>query len=77
MLTMAVKSEQKILRILRLKVTDKPGYLGKVATILGDVGANIGEISIVAQGPDFLIREISLQLDDEAHLKEHKKRSLP
>lgn len=66
---MAVKSEQKILRILRLKVTDKPGYLGKVATILGDVGANIGEISIVAQGPDFLIREISLQLDDEAHLK--------
>ncbi len=65
---MPVKSDQKLIRILRLRVTDKPGHLGQIATLLGDMGANIGEISIVAQGPDFLIREFSLQLDDEEHL---------
>lgn len=66
--TMTVKADQKILRILRLRLTDKPGYLGKIATTLGEMGANIGEISIHAQGPDFIVREISLQLDNEQHL---------
>lgn len=65
---MTVKADQKILRILRLRLTDKPGYLGKIATTLGEMGANIGEISIHAQGPDFIVREISLQLDNEQHL---------
>jgi malate dehydrogenase (oxaloacetate-decarboxylating) len=62
------QSELKIIRILRLRIKDKPGYLGQIATLLGDMGANIGEISIVAQGPDYIIREISLQLEDEEHL---------
>jgi malate dehydrogenase (oxaloacetate-decarboxylating) len=66
------KSDQKIIRILRLRLTDKPGYLGQIATLLGDLNANIGEITIVAQGPDFLLREISLQLDDAAHLERIK-----
>lgn len=66
--TMQTRSDQKIIRIFRLKITDKPGYLGKVATLLGDLGANIGEIAIVSQGPDFVIREISLQVEDAAHL---------
>lgn len=53
---------------MRLRVTDKPGYLGSIATKLGELRANIGEISIVNQGPDFLVREITLQLKDEVHL---------
>ncbi len=60
------KTDPKILRILRLRVTDKPGYLGKIATLLEDLQANIGEIHIHSQGPDFIIRDISLQLDDES-----------
>jgi malate dehydrogenase (oxaloacetate-decarboxylating) len=63
------KSDQKILRTLRLRVTDKPGFLGRIATVLGEAGANIGEISIVSQGPDSIVREISLQLDDDEHLQ--------
>ena len=69
---MPVKANQKILRILKLKVTDKPGFLGRIATLLGELRANIGEISIFSQGPDFIIREISLQLEDEAHLQHVK-----
>ncbi|MFN8554106.1 MAG: malic enzyme-like NAD(P)-binding protein [Candidatus Obscuribacterales bacterium] len=67
--TSTSKTQPKILRILRLRVTDKPGFLGKVATLLGDQDANIGEIHIHSQGPDFIIRDISLQLDDENHLQ--------
>ncbi len=63
------KTDPKILRILRLRVTDKPGFLGKIATLLGELEANIGEIHIHSQGPDFIIRDISLQLDDEKHLQ--------
>jgi len=61
-------SRFKIIRLLRIKVVDKPGFLGRIATKLGELEANIGEISIVNQGPDFLIREISLSLVDENHL---------
>ncbi len=64
----STSTDLKLIRILRLRIQDKPGQLGHVATMLGDLGANIGEISIVAQGPDYLIREISVQLTDEAHL---------
>lgn len=67
------RHDLKIIRILRLRIEDKPGFLGQVATTLGDMGANIGEISIVAQGPDHIMREISLQLEDEKHLDRVRK----
>jgi malate dehydrogenase (oxaloacetate-decarboxylating) len=62
--------QSDLIRIIRLRIKDRPGQLGHVATLLGDLGANIGEISIVAQGPDYLIREISLQIEDEEHLND-------
>lgn len=67
---MTVLRESKILRILRLRVTDKPGYLGKIATRIGELDGNIGDISIAGQGSDYIIREISVQIDDEQHLQE-------
>lgn len=68
-MTTLVRPDAKLLRTFRLRVKDKPGYLGKIASRLGDLGANIGEISIVALGPDFLVRDITLYLDDEKHLE--------
>jgi malate dehydrogenase (oxaloacetate-decarboxylating) len=68
MLTTPVKPEQKIIRVLRLKVLDRPGYFGRIASRLGELKANIGEISIVSQGPDFIIRDISVQVQDDKHL---------
>jgi malate dehydrogenase (oxaloacetate-decarboxylating) len=66
----STKTSPTILRILRLRVVDKPGYLGRIATLLGDLQANIGEISIVSQGHDFLIRDIGLQMLNEQHLND-------
>jgi malate dehydrogenase (oxaloacetate-decarboxylating) len=68
MLTTPVKPEVKIIRVLRLRVLDRPGYFGRIASRLGELKANIGEISIVSQGPDFIIRDISVQLKDDKHL---------
>ncbi len=56
------------MRIIRLRVMDKPGFLGKIATLLGELDANIGEITIVTQGHDFIVREFSVTIDDETHL---------
>ena len=67
-ITQFVRPEAKILRVFRIRVVDKPGCLGRLATKLGEMGANIGDIAIVSQGPDFLIRDITLQMDDEKHL---------
>ncbi len=64
----SVRANAKILRIIRLRVLDKPGFLGKIATLLGELDANIGEITIVSQGHDFIIREFSVTLDDDTHL---------
>jgi malate dehydrogenase (oxaloacetate-decarboxylating) len=69
---MPVVADPKILRIFRVRVTDKPGYLGRLATLLGELDANIGDISIVNQGPDHITREISLQLKDDAHIQRVK-----
>lgn len=62
-------ADPKIIRILRYKVLDKPGNLGRLATKLGELGVNIGELTIVNQGPDYLVREVSVQLVDENHLQ--------
>jgi malate dehydrogenase (oxaloacetate-decarboxylating) len=70
MIPMPVKAEQKIIRTFRVRVTDKPGYFGRIATLMGELEANIGEISIVTQGPDFIIRDINLSFVDEEHLHE-------
>jgi malate dehydrogenase (oxaloacetate-decarboxylating) len=69
MITMPTKTEQKILRIFRVKVTDKPGFLGRIATLMGELDANIGEIAIVSQGPDYIVRDLSLSFVNEAHLQ--------
>ncbi|PWU01706.1 MAG: NAD-dependent malic enzyme 1 [Candidatus Melainabacteria bacterium] len=66
----SLKIPPKLIRILKIRVTDKPGYLGKMATTIGELGGNIGEISIANQGPDYLTREVSLQLKDEKHLSD-------
>lgn len=65
----ATRAQQKLLRTLRLKVTDKPGYLGRLATRIGELNGNIGEVSIAGQGPGYLVREMSVQIDDEEHLE--------
>ena len=55
---------------LRVKIQNKPGKLGEIATVIGSVGGDIGAIDIVSVGKDFLIRDITVNAASESHDKE-------
>ncbi|MEX2230294.1 MAG: NAD-dependent malic enzyme, partial [Dehalococcoidia bacterium] len=53
--------------LLRLRLTNRPGILGKVTTALGDAGANIMDIDIAEASDDYMVREFRILCDDEEH----------
>jgi malate dehydrogenase (oxaloacetate-decarboxylating) len=57
-----------LLRTLRVSNLHRPGVLGKLATTLGKAGANIGDIRIVRSGPDHIVRDIDILVEDEQDL---------
>ena len=54
-----------LLRTLRVSNLHRPGVLGKLATALGTAGANIGDIRTVRSGPDHIVRDIDILVEDE------------
>jgi malate dehydrogenase (oxaloacetate-decarboxylating) len=63
------KNADKLVKTLRVHIQDQPGYLGKLCTAIGEAGGNIGEIRTVSLGLVRNTREISIYVDDEAHLE--------
>ncbi len=57
-----------LLRTLRVSNLHRPGVLGRLASALGAAGANIGDIRTVRSGPDNIVRDIDIMVDDEAGL---------
>jgi malate dehydrogenase (oxaloacetate-decarboxylating) len=53
--------------LLRLRIQNKPGMLGKVTTALGETGANIMDIDIQEAANDYMVRDIRVLCDSEAH----------
>ena len=69
----------RIVRTLRCKDLNIPGTLGKLTTMIGSVGAEIGNIATVHTGYHYTTRDIEVLVRDEAHLKQlaDKVRELP
>jgi malate dehydrogenase (oxaloacetate-decarboxylating) len=63
------KGIDKEVKKIRLMILDKPGYLGKVATAIGNAGGSIGDIRLVGVGLEYNTRDLTLFVDDEAHLE--------
>ena len=63
------KGIDKVVKKIRVMILDKPGYLGKVASAIGNAGGNIGDIRLVGTGLDYNTRDITVFTDDEAHLE--------
>jgi len=63
------KGIDKVVKKVRAMILDKPGYLGKVASAIGNAGGNIGDIRLVGTGLDYNTRDITVFTDDEAHLE--------
>src|SRR4030043_77691 len=59
------KEEKKIC----VMILDKPGYMGKVATAIGKAGGSMGDIKLVSFGLEYNTRDITVFVDDEAHLE--------
>jgi len=58
----------RLLRTLRCRNKNRPGVLGRLATAVGNAGANIGDIRTVWVGPDHIVRDLDVFLMDEDEL---------
>jgi malate dehydrogenase (oxaloacetate-decarboxylating) len=57
-----------LLRTLRCRNAHRPGVFGRLATALGAAGANLGDIRTVWTGPEHIVRDIDILVDDAAAL---------
>jgi malate dehydrogenase (oxaloacetate-decarboxylating) len=55
---------------LRVKLATRTGTLGEVTTAIGRAGGDIGAIDIVSVGPDYIVRDITVQAASSEHATE-------
>jgi malate dehydrogenase (oxaloacetate-decarboxylating) len=63
------KGIDKIVKTIRVLILDQPGYLGRVASAVGNAGGNITDTHLVSYGFEYNTRDLTVFLDDEAHLQ--------
>ena len=52
---------------VRLKIRNLPGMLGKVTSLIGEVGGDIGAIDIAGFEKDHIIRDLTVKVRDSEH----------
>jgi malate dehydrogenase (oxaloacetate-decarboxylating) len=63
------KGADKVVKTLRVQVTDQPGYLGRLTTAIGNERGNIGDIRLISSGLTNNLREITVYVDNDSHLE--------
>ncbi|MGM0875611.1 MAG: NAD-dependent malic enzyme [Bacillota bacterium] len=63
-------NSKNIIRTLMIETPSVPGNLGKVTTVIGLAGGDIGEIETVQVGPNYTMRNITVQVEHEKQLSE-------
>src|SRR3954469_7886772 len=53
--------------VLRVRLAHRPGMLGRVATALGEAGAQIGTIDLVSLSDGYTVRDITIDTGGEEH----------
>ena len=53
--------------LVRLKIRNLPGMLGKVTSLIGEVGGDIGAIDIAGFEKDNIIRDLTVKVRDSEH----------
>ncbi len=66
---MSERQGEKKVRILRARIRDAPGHLGRLATALGEGGAYIGDVVRVRAGGDHVIRDLEVYVDSDSQLE--------
>jgi threonine dehydratase len=62
--------------VVLTRLTDRPGSLARLLTLVGGTGANLIEVSHVREGIDLHVRETAIQLVLETRGREHAERVL-
>ena len=57
-----------LLRTFRCRNANRPGVFGRLATALGNTGANLGDIRTVWVGPEHIVRDIDILVESKAQL---------
>jgi malate dehydrogenase (oxaloacetate-decarboxylating) len=52
---------------LRCEIENRPGMLGRLTTVIGETGGDIGAIDIVRAERNLLVRDITVRVQDEQH----------
>jgi malate dehydrogenase (oxaloacetate-decarboxylating) len=60
---------EHLLRTLRCRNANRPGVFGRLASAMGAAGANLGDIRTVWVGPDHIVRDVDIIVDDSATLE--------
>jgi len=60
--------EDKIMRTFRCRLRQAPGVLGRLLTAVGDLGGNVGEVTMLRMGSTHALSDIAVFADDETHL---------
>src|SRR5688572_6813620 len=53
--------------IVRCRIDNRPGMLGRLTTAIGEAGGDLGAIDIVRQGRDVKIRDLTINCRDDSH----------
>lgn len=61
-------NSEQLLRTLRCRNTHRPGVLGHLAAAIGQAGANIGDIRTVWVGPEHIVRDLDVLLENKTGL---------
>lgn len=60
--------EQKIMRIVRVRNSQKKGVLARLLTAIADAGGNTGSIVLLTETTQHVVRDITITADDEKTL---------
>src|ERR1700758_977839 len=73
----AAKTEKSLVKpsasysiTLRLKIKNVPGSLGKITSLIGEEGGDIGAIDIAGFEKNHILRDVTVNVRDEAHGEE-------
>jgi len=66
---MLFEYSNKTIKSIRVKITDKPGYLGRLTSLVGTMDGMFGEIKSVHIGKGYKIRDLDVYTDSEEQLK--------
>jgi malate dehydrogenase (oxaloacetate-decarboxylating) len=67
---MAVAPSASYSITVRLAIRNRPGMLGRVASVIGEAGGDIGAVDLVESGRERIIRDITIKARDSDHGQE-------